>query len=127
MWFVPFDRWWNEVVISIPERFDLTRKDLVLTMANQDGGVHVDPSISEPYYELTREKAMGITMGDGTVDDCIESASVRQIAEETLRSIGECSETIPPDIVWKHNVLCPCKSGLRYTECHAAGGRNAGT
>ena len=41
---VEFDAWWNAPVFVDSHRQTLTRKDLVLTAANQDGGAHVNPN-----------------------------------------------------------------------------------
>jgi len=54
---VPFDTWWNEKVFVDKDRRILTRKDLVLIAANQDGGAHVDPALDARYAEL--DKGLG--------------------------------------------------------------------
>jgi len=51
---LPFDDWWNKIVIRDNKQNFFTRKDLILNMANTDGGAHVDPKINERYYHLTR-------------------------------------------------------------------------
>jgi hypothetical protein len=130
VWFVKFHEWWDRVVIHIPDQFSLTRRDLVLTMANQDGGAHVDTEIDEDYYRLTRENALGITIptpvGGAPLSD-IETASVRQIAEELRASLELRQTTIAPNLESSREVYCPCKSGLSYSQCHKEGGVNVGT
>ena len=57
-----FDRWWTQTVINAMGR-KFTRRDLVLTTANQDGGAHLDPGVDKDYYDLTRLNALGIYGG----------------------------------------------------------------
>jgi hypothetical protein len=40
-----FPHWWNEVIFVDGARAELTRRDLVLAVANQDGGAHVVPTL----------------------------------------------------------------------------------
>ncbi|MHB1095632.1 MAG: hypothetical protein ACYC3F_05625 [Gemmatimonadaceae bacterium] len=151
-WLIPFEHWWKKEVISIPEQFRFSRRDLVLLMADQDGGAHVDPEIDEHYYRLTRENALGyVAEVNGTVAPVkdVAAASVRQIAQEVLVSLVTPRRVIPADLpesppmfitsmvkdattgetrqeqVQVHPV-CMCKSGLPYRDCHARGGRNEG-
>ena len=88
---VPFEQWWNEVVIKDRGGNTFTRKDIVLTMANKEGGAHVDPNLNESYANLTRFNAQGwkvITGGTVTVpENSITAASMRQIAHEMLESL----------------------------------------
>ncbi len=44
------DRWWNEIVMSQSQRF--SRRDVVLSSANQDGGAHVDITPDNKTIEL---------------------------------------------------------------------------
>lgn len=57
-----FDEWWaHQVVMSTgglsPKTY--TRKQLVLFLANQDGGAHVDPEMDQEFYEMTRNNKNG--------------------------------------------------------------------
>lgn len=47
---VTCDAWWNEVVMSQNQRF--SRRDVVLSSANQDGGAHVDTTPNRKTIEL---------------------------------------------------------------------------
>ncbi|GAB2571819.1 hypothetical protein [Spirosoma areae] len=51
---VDFNTWWDRRVIVDKEGAEFSRKRIVLSMADQDGGAHVDPKLSEDYYKLTR-------------------------------------------------------------------------
>lgn len=88
--YVFFPDWWNQVVIvdSLKARF--TRRELVLALANKDGGAHVDSHLDDSYAELTRNNSVGWMMSDGInhkpmLD--VELHSVRQIAYEMHNSI----------------------------------------
>lgn len=51
-----FDMWWSNPVVAIPPKFRLSRKDLVLGVANQDGGAHVDASLREQFAGVARQR-----------------------------------------------------------------------
>ena len=79
---IPFDQWWNEPVIVDGKRRQFSRKDLVLTAANQDGGAHVDPSLDNAYAELSRRNSLNWfagTLRDVQPLSFPERASIRQI------------------------------------------------
>jgi hypothetical protein len=44
-----FSDWWPRMVMRDAENRRFSRADLVLTVANQDGGAHVDPTLDEDY------------------------------------------------------------------------------
>lgn len=50
--FIPFDSWWNGIVIADKKRNTITRGKLIRFMADEDGGAHVDAALSESYYDL---------------------------------------------------------------------------
>jgi len=60
---LPFDRWWRQTVINGPKGQKFSRKTLVLAVANQDGGAHVDPILNADYYELTRLNSLEVYAG----------------------------------------------------------------
>ena len=85
-----FDTWWNEAVIIDKSGGNFTRRELVLSLANKDGGAHVDPQLDTKYAALTRNNSLGWMASDGVnqrpLSD-VELHSVRQIAYELLRSL----------------------------------------
>lgn len=83
---VDFDIWWNGGVFWIHGHGEVSRKDLVLAVANQDGGTHVDPVLTKFYADLSRTNALRISgrHEDGRRHGA-ELASVRQIAHELLK------------------------------------------
>ncbi|MDO8282591.1 MAG: hypothetical protein Q7U10_08235 [Thermodesulfovibrionia bacterium] len=86
-----FDEWWNENVIIDKRGGVFSRRNLVLSLANMDGGAHVDPLLDKAYSELTRSDSVGWMISDGTearpLSD-IELHSVRQIAYELMQSLN---------------------------------------
>lgn len=85
-----FPDWWNQVVIVDSRKARFTRRELVLALANKDGGAHVDPHLDESYAELTRNNSVGWMILDGTTQkpmQDVELYSVRQIAFELLSSV----------------------------------------
>ena len=54
-----FDEWWNAVIILDEGGQKFTRKDLVLALANKEGGAHVDPELDAAYGALSRSGSLG--------------------------------------------------------------------
>lgn len=108
---IRFDRWWEQTVINVPNGKTFSREDLVKTVANKDGGAHVDPTLDDDYYALTRLNSLEV-YGGGTKDELYLSwgdpdakfthapdveltalsspvpASIRQIAWELTKSLA---------------------------------------
>jgi hypothetical protein len=88
---VPFTTWWEEIVIKDRQGNVFTRKDIILAMANKEGGAHVDPELDEAYARLTRFYSQGWQVRTGRIrqppDNSLVAASIRQIAHEVLVSI----------------------------------------
>lgn len=88
--FVPFDDWWNKVVVVDNQKNKFKRSDLVLSLSNKMGGAHVDPKLDAAYAALTRDNTLGWRYWDGNEEGDIvpvELASVRQITHEVLLSL----------------------------------------
>lgn len=88
---VSFEQWWNQTVFVDKMKRKLSRRDLVLTVADQDGGAHVDPSLSAAYAELSRSNSLGWTFqhDEGPTTDLKgpEKAALRQICHEVLKAL----------------------------------------
>jgi hypothetical protein len=96
--FSPFDKWWAAQVFVDQERRILTREDLVLIAANQDGGAHIDPGLDETYDKLSRENALGwvaVENGAARPMDGPERAAIRQIAHEVLKTLKPGYTKVP--------------------------------
>jgi hypothetical protein len=86
-----FPVWWGKPVFRDDQRKTFSRKDIVLSVANQDGGAHVDPGLDEPYHRLSRENSLAWTMGTQEGRRPAKNpvpASIRQITYEVLQSIA---------------------------------------
>lgn len=57
--FFPFEIWWNMIVFS-NSQLTLTRREVVLFLANKDGGAHIDASVS-PISGFKRTDILGWT------------------------------------------------------------------
>jgi hypothetical protein len=83
-----FDDWWGSVILDDAKGSRLRRKDLVLYLANKDGGAHVDPHIPAEYAAIIRNEGFGwwLTDNRGTrpFPGRVERLSMRQIAHEVL-------------------------------------------
>jgi hypothetical protein len=88
---VSLEDWWNEIVFTDEASQKLTRRDLVLIAANQDGGTHVDPSINETYYRLNNpietSSQRRVTNVENNFMKGPVRAALRQIGHEMLASL----------------------------------------
>lgn len=90
--FVLFDTWWNKVVFKNLNGTSLTRKELILKLANQEGGAHIDKKIDDKYELFSKHYSGGITI-KGTKSGIVRTfdnipilPSARQVAFELLTS-----------------------------------------
>ena len=87
-----FSDWWSESVIRDVNKVTTGRRQLVLGVADKDGGAHVDPALDARYALLSRGNPMGIVFHDG-VDQSepkdMHLASVRQVAHELEKTLRE--------------------------------------
>jgi hypothetical protein len=91
-----FDDWWkSEIIVSETESFTsiFTRKRIVLTMAEQDGGNHVDAKgkVDKEYLELATAAKTYFNHVDPSGNESpiinLHFALVRQIAHELVKSL----------------------------------------
>jgi hypothetical protein len=90
---ISFEDWWNKILFADEQNNKLSRKDLILSVSNKDGGAHVDPELNGAYADLTHFKSQewkfiyeGREKNSATQ---IELASVRQIAHEVIKSLKD--------------------------------------
>jgi len=86
--FLELDDWWNEIIFD-DKKYFMTRKDVILSVADQDGGAHVDPEFNESYSNITKNNSLGfLSDNEGNVFQTNNPiyASIRQIACEVLFS-----------------------------------------
>ena len=89
---VSFEEWWEPEILTDTLGNEFSRRKLVLALANQDGGAHVDPRLAADYAALSRQNSLG---REGTDEhgvlrplDNIAVASVRQVAFELDRTLA---------------------------------------
>ena len=89
--FVSFEDWWGERVFENPRSY-LTRRDLVLAIANKDGGAHFDTEVDQRYDDFRKKwsggssligRKSGVKRG---YDNIPIYPAVRQIGYELLHS-----------------------------------------
>ena len=89
---IPFTKWWGEdIVLSDNQKNTYTRKDLILYIANKDGGVHVDEEVSSNQYLLSKGKPTFEYIPSSS-EELIEKtkeylSSVIQIGYEVLQTL----------------------------------------
>lgn len=88
---MPFEKWWEETVFS-NSTHGLSRKDLVLAIANKDGGAHFDTKV-EAKYDAFRNSWSGGSSLIGIhsqerrgYDNIPTFPAIRQIVYEVLSS-----------------------------------------
>lgn len=87
---IPFAEWWNNPVIKDNAGRHFNRRELVLNVADTDGGAHVDAELDEAYMSLSRENSLGWTFTSDGVSVPLggpELPCVRQIGHEVLESL----------------------------------------
>jgi hypothetical protein len=142
---VDFDKWWNSIIFKDAVRQQISRKELVVTMADQDGGAHVDSSLDKKYSQLIKGSLLFQKYSiDGKIwfnMKNIERVAMRQISHEVLKtlksgytkkqnlkengvliggiSLVAGSRSIAVEKIRKigRNDPCPCGSGKKYKKC----------
>ncbi|MFB0845777.1 hypothetical protein [Paenibacillus oleatilyticus] len=87
---VTFPTWWTNTIIIDDKMNKFNRKDLILTVANQDGGTHVDPKLNQAYAELSRNNSLNMFQVTDSHETPISDphlVSIRQIAYEIIETL----------------------------------------
>lgn len=86
-----FETWWNGIVFVDKDRNEFSRKDIVLSLANKEGGAHVDKKLDKKYSDLRKNNSLGWfdVAPDGKQAPSSDQvpAAMRQIAHETLKTL----------------------------------------
>jgi len=86
---IAFAEWWHNAVMRVDGTW--SRKKLVLTLANKEGGAHVDPSLNHRYETLAKRNGLGWTAasdkGHQPFAGNAVAAAVRQVAYEVLQTL----------------------------------------
>jgi hypothetical protein len=89
-----FNNWWNRVYIFKDKNGQLfSRKDIVLGVADTDGGAHVDPQLKQNYANISRFNSLAFRYVNKNGEDKplpspIPSA-IRQITHEVLKTLND--------------------------------------
>lgn len=85
--------WWNEPVLKDQQGRVFNRRELILNVADTDGGAHVDPELEEAYMDLSRNNSLGWIFGNGNIEKAFEGRAelvcMRQIAHELLMTLRD--------------------------------------
>jgi hypothetical protein len=90
--YMPVSDWWEQIVFVIDPQTQLSRRRIILSAANQDGGAHVDAKLSREYEALSSDGAIGhfvYGVGADAAQVPITDAhlvAIRQMAHEVLHS-----------------------------------------
>jgi len=90
---ISFEKWWDKDMFVDIKGNKLTRRNLVLAVANKDGGAHVDHELNKGYADMTRFDSLGfVFVQDGNKRHFAthpELPGVRQISHEVLKSLKD--------------------------------------
>lgn len=88
---IRFDAWWNGIVFVDAKRNEFSRKDIVLSLANKEGGAHVDKLLDQKYADLRKNNSLrwfeGTSDGKELPGSDQVPATMRQIAHELLKTL----------------------------------------
>lgn len=88
--YAKYEDYWNRVVFHDKNNGTFTRKEIVLAVANKDGGSHVDPFLDKKYVDLAKNNSLGWVGSANNQQhkppEGAELAAMRQIAHEVLRT-----------------------------------------
>lgn len=94
---LPFAKWWNHNVIRDKQRRYFNRRQIILNVADTDGGAHVDSDLDEQYMDLSRNNSLGWVIVKGDVESPFPPptlACVRQIAHEVLETLKKKASNV---------------------------------
>jgi len=97
---IPFVNWWNDPVLKDNKGRTFCRRELVLHVADTDGGAHVDPELDEAYMAISRENSLGWVFCNRDTENPVEGrpelVCMRQIAHELLSTLHESVPEFSP-------------------------------
>ena len=89
---VPFQKWWDKIVIAYTRNNKLTRRDIILKAAHKDEEAYMDQRLNEDYVNLIKFSKLEWKYDYGEEKENIpgmELASIRQITYEVLQSLKD--------------------------------------
>jgi SEC-C motif len=140
---VDFERWWETPVTKDGNNNLFSRRNFVMTVANKEGGAHVDPKLNSAYRQITEDNSLGIASFETlpeteerlerAAEGNVALASVRQIAWEVVSTLRQqtpfllfpAGDPRRPTSALTVDSPCPCGSGRVAKSCHLANGELA--
>jgi hypothetical protein len=92
-----FAKWWDEPILREKQGRTLSRKNLVFSLRNQDGGGHIDSELTDQgYVSVSRQNGASLFYGSVDALSPVEPgphlASMRQVAWEVEQSIANLDQ-----------------------------------
>jgi SEC-C motif len=133
-----FDQWWQKPFLTDTSGRPITRRSVVLDVANKDGGAHVAKAIPEAFRQLASGASLPVQVAaeDGSSSGIpgIVMATMRQIAFELLDTLhrdlpnfimgapltASAQLTAAERSGIPRNSPCPCQSGKKFKACHGS-------
>jgi hypothetical protein len=89
-----FENWWKRLIIYKDNKNNtFTRSDLVLAVANKEGGAHIDPKLDQAYANLSRFNSLGwkqfVHGEEKDFNNTPVLPSIRQITHEVLKTLKD--------------------------------------
>lgn len=97
-----FDAWWNKDIIFFDGPQRLTRRQLVFTLRNQEGGSHYDKEVRNPTFHSLQKSFVFFHPSTNRISEQknLELASMRQVAEELELSFAINEPGQHPNMKW---------------------------
>lgn len=85
-----FNGWYEQIIYHDPAGSSLTREDLILSIAEQDGGNHFDLKVNNKYYQFKQKDSLKLFVNGENVifENNPAFTSLRQIAHEFSETIN---------------------------------------
>jgi hypothetical protein len=89
-----FNNWWNRAYIFKDKDGNLfSRRDIILEVADTDGGVHVDPNLNQAYANISRFNSLAWRYVNEKGEDMPLPSpvppAIRQISHEVLKTLQD--------------------------------------
>jgi hypothetical protein len=86
-----FTSWYEQVIYHDPTGSSLTRENLILSIAEQDGGNHFDLKVNNKYYQFKQKDSLKLTVNGQVVvfENNPAFSSLRQIASEFIETVNQ--------------------------------------
>lgn len=89
---IPFSAWWEQIIYEDPNsKFILSRKDLILSSAEQDGFAHLDPKLNLNYASFLEPDSLFLEINGQKINFTNNPAknSIRQIGHEIILTLKD--------------------------------------